>query len=397
MNSIKGKCSKILMNPVCDNCLGRQFGHLMSGFTNKERGEAIRRFMAMEIDARGSDLEMSNFQGFKFHNSDINPAERKECILCRGFFNDIDKWTKKIQTLSRKLEYNTFHIGTLLPPGMIEAEEEFWEKVGIEYCEPLKAEINREVGKAAEKMIKKNYSKNPDVIFLIDIKENKVKTRLNPLMIYGEYQKLIRGIPQTKWPTGKYKTSVEQIIAKPFILKTKGSGHKFHGAGREDIDARCLGWRPFVLEILEPRKRIFKIPSSNGSKVKVRKMRFASSKEIHEVKEARYDKTYNAIVDCEDEIDKSLAKKINSIKKVMQRTPNRVSHRRSDKVRERKIISIKAKILNKKQLEVIIKGEAGLYIKELISGDDGRTEPNISDVLGIKCVCKYLDVIKIHK
>ncbi|MDP6641711.1 MAG: hypothetical protein QF381_04675, partial [Nitrososphaerales archaeon] len=43
------------------------------------------------------------------------------------------------------------------------------------------------------------------------------------------------GIPQTRWPSGKYKTSVEQIAAKPYLTKTKGTGTKFHGAGREDI------------------------------------------------------------------------------------------------------------------------------------------------------------------
>ena len=35
-----------------------------------------------------------------------------------------------------------------------------------------------------------------------------------------------------------------------------GTGAKFHGAGREDIDVRMLGsGRTFVLEILEPKIR----------------------------------------------------------------------------------------------------------------------------------------------
>ena len=125
-------------------------------------------------------------------------------------------------------------------------------------------------------------------------------------------------------------------------------------------------------------------------------MKPASNKDIHRVKDARYDKTYKATIVCDNEIDNTLVKKISAMKKIMQRTPNRVSHRRSDRVRERKVKSIKAKILSKKMLEVTIKGEAGLYIKELISGDDNRTSPNISDILQNKCVCKYLDVIKIH-
>lgn len=44
-----------------------------------------------------------------------------------------------------------------------------------------------------------------------------------------------------------------------------------------------------------------------------------------------------------------------------------------------------------------IKTEGGLYIKELISGDDGRSQPNISDILGIKAICEQLDVIEVSE
>jgi tRNA pseudouridine synthase 10 len=47
-------------------------------------------------------------------------------------------------------------------------------------------------------------------------------------------------------------------------------------------------------------------------------------------------------------------------------------------------------------LELQITGESGLYIKELISGDEGRTEPNISELLDNKVKKISLDVIKIH-
>ena len=45
--------------------------------------------------------------------------------------------------------------------------------------------------------------------------------------------------------------------------------------------------------------------------------------------------------------------------------------------------------------EFEIKGEAGLYVKELVTGDDGRTQPSISSLVGEASV-KQLDVIKIH-
>ena len=44
-----------------------------------------------------------------------------------------------------------------------------------------------------------------------------------------------------------------------------------------------------------------------------------------------------------------------------------------------------------------IKTEGGLYIKELISGDDGRSQPNVSDILGVKAICEKLDVIEVSE
>ena len=42
-----------------------------------------------------------------------------------------------------------------------------------------------------------------------------------------------------------------------------------------------------------------------------------------------------------------------------------------------------------------IKTEGGLYIKELISGDNGRSTPSISEILENPTICKSLDVIEV--
>ena len=38
---------------------------------------------------------------------------------------------------------------------------------------------------------------------------------------------------------------------------------------------------------------------------------------------------------------------------------------------------------------------AGLYIKELVSGDDGRTVPSLASVLGVPARVLELDVIEV--
>jgi tRNA pseudouridine synthase 10 len=45
--------------------------------------------------------------------------------------------------------------------------------------------------------------------------------------------------------------------------------------------------------------------------------------------------------------------------------------------------------------ELVLRCQGGLYIKELISGDGGRTKPSVSDVLGIPAKCVQLDVMNV--
>jgi tRNA pseudouridine synthase 10 len=407
MPSILDKARKILERPVCDNCLGRQFGQLVSGLSNEERGRVARIVAAMSLDKEklsdeDKKIDLSNFAGYGFHVLEQKPpSERKECWVCGGLFSKLDEIAKKAAARAKGLEFNTFLVGTKIPSALLDKEEELWEDAGIEWAESIKAELNREIGKRLEAALGKPFDrKNPDIVFLVDLATNTVKVSLNPLFIYGEYQKLVRGIPQTKWPSKKYRTSVEELIAKPFMAVTKGKGHKLHGLGREDIDARCLAWRPFVLEILEPQKRsteFAKLAKKIDRRVKVRSLRPSSIAEVRSIKESKLDKSYACIVKCEKPLVKADLKKLKQlVGEIKQKTPKRVLHRRADRFRKRKLKKLEAKYINSKSFKLVVTTEAGLYVKELISGDDGRTRPSVSELLGNACVCKDLDVVKIH-
>ena len=402
---------KIFETNLCDSCFGRQFGQMLSGYTNAERGKFLRQFSATAIDARQMQTEKinpNNFLSFKFRqNEDFEklPKEKKDCELCFGLFENLDKTAKRIANSLSKFEYTTFVIGTNLSRKLLDAEEKLWERCGIDYCEPTRAELNRELGKRVEKLSgKKADLKKPDIAVLLDMENNKVFLNVNPLFIFGYYQKLQRGFPQCKWGTpDKYKTSVEEQVGLPALKLTLGIDHKFHGAGREDIDARCLAWRPFVLEITKPRKRKIDLKKlekiiSRGKKVLVKGLKFSNMETVREIKAAAVDKTYRALVVLKKSISQKDLKKLSGLKgTISQRTPERVLHRRADLHRKREVFSIKAKLKNKKTIELVIKGSAGLYIKELISGDNGRTRPSVSEVLGTEAKCKELDVVGIGR
>jgi len=396
------KLFEILKTDVCNNCLGRQFGMLGHGLSNAERGSFLRN-LAGEITNSTSQLK-----------------EPKVCKVCDNFFKEkIDRVANEIIKNFHNIEFKTFLIGTVMSGELVRKQEELWERIGIEDVEPIKTEINRELGKIIEKKTDKAFSpKNPELTVLANLQTGKIKANIRSLYVSGGYTKLVRGIPQTKWicsscggkgcieckGTGKrYKTSVQEIIEKPFLKATKAKHSSFHGAGREDIDARNLSFRPFVIEILQPEKRKIDLKKierqlSKNKKVKVRKLKFCEKELIEKLKKAKIDKTYEAEVKFASVIDK---KKLKELKKlpsieIHQQTPQRVVHRRADILRKRAVRSIVWKLKGKRKIVFKIRAESGLYIKELITGDDGRTKPSIAEMLNNKVKKVNLDVVKIH-
>jgi tRNA pseudouridine synthase 10 len=79
-----------------------------------------------------------------------------------------------------------------------------------------------------------------------------------------------------------------------------------------------------------------------------------------------------------------------------QQTPQRVAHRRADKIRKRKVISIENVQVEDNEIEFDVRCESGTYVKELVHSDEGRTNPSVAAVLETDCEVILLDVKDIH-
>jgi len=204
-----------------------------------------------------------------------------------------------------------------------------------------------------------------------------------------------------------YPESVEEIIGEPVRRQTMGEDIALHGAGREDIDARMLGrGRPFVIEVKKPQKRFLNlrklaraINERGQGKVKVSGLHLADKDWVRRLKKTEAaEKVYRTVVEFDKAVlDKQLAqiekRLVNAL--VRQQTPRRVLHRRADLVREKHIYEAKVKRLSPNRVELKLKCQGGLYIKELITGDEGRTIPNISEIVGATAKPLELDVLRV--
>lgn len=369
---------------VCDSCLGRQFAKLLRGYSNQERGRIIRDFLAMEYEAKKIKADPANFE------------KGERCVVCEDILDNLPKFAEEILKKLKKMEFETFLVGVKMSDSLVMNEEALWEKMGMKYSEPIKSEINRELGKMiAEGAGKTADQEKPDILIIFDLEKRETEIFSNSLFVYGEYKKFARGLPQTKSP--RYKQTVQDIIAKPFMKVTSASSHVLHALGREEKEARCLVWRPFILELKQPIKRKvdterIKKEINMRKKIKVRGLRISDKKKVSLLKSKRPFKVYRVVVDFERKVDKAEnVKKLVGV--IKQRTPKRILTSKPDKTKNKKVKSIKWKMINNKRYIFEIIAESGMYLKELVSGDSGRTSPSISKVLGNQAEVREFDLI----
>ncbi|MDO5824053.1 tRNA pseudouridine(54/55) synthase Pus10 [Methanobrevibacter sp.] len=386
---------------ICKSCLGRKLSKTIEGNNNIERADKVCNELNINLD-------------------DV------DCVICNNIFDKInDELYKKIDDKINHLgiEFETFLVGSKIPKDIQERDDALSEKFNLT-VETIKKEINRLIGLGIWEIYDKEAGfENQDIVFNINLTGDvKVKIQINPLYIEGKYNKFQRGIPQTKWPctkckgrgcevcnfTGKqYPNSVEELISEHVLTLTKGREAKFHGAGREDIDVLMLGsGRPFVLEIKEPIIRNIDLPKIeedvnkiNEGKTAYHNLHLCKRSRKAEIKQSSPDayKIYNAIVECDENFDESKLDELLKLDEIHQQTPLRVMRRRADKTRIKHVLDLSYEIIDDKHFSLTIKTEGGLYIKELISGDEGRSKPNVSEILGVGTICQQLDVMEVSE
>lgn len=430
--------------PICDRCLGRQFAWLSTDSTNEARGKSLKLVMSMIADAalKGKDDEESKAilqslagngmfapaksicekHGLDFQDSD-------PCALCSIYgasvYERIPTIIERVIESIESVEFDSFLVGSDAGESLEDKNDEIRGKLELLYAETLKSNFNRELGKRLSDVLHKEVDlQKPDLVVFYNMVKDEVKIRTNPVFIYGRYRKLARGIPQSRWDckacggkgcdicqgTGrKYQDSISEYVGVPAQEALKGSKFKFHAAGREDIDVLMLGTgRPFVVEISKPLVRrpdldaiALTINTQGHGKVEVSNLGMTTRQKLQNLKTAASEsiKEYHAFISTEKEVDlQDIEKAVTSLSGCVleQRTPTRVAHRRSDLVRKKQVIELKLVKKDTHLLEGYFRVQGGTYIKELISGDQGRTSPSLAEILGTDCECQQLDVIAVH-
>lgn len=257
-----------------------------------------------------------------------------------------------------------------------------------------------------------------------------------PLLLAGNYLKTSRIVSQTPWfldsrssprstqnhsstplstcpPSKRTQFSVEDIVTsgiRPILQPEKAT---FTAGGREDVDVRMLGTgRPFVIELLNPRivpslvtpqivARMATISAHTSDAVTLQNLRVVPKTYFSQMRqyESEKQKHYRCVVWIAHPTTLGFLKRVLEVPggfPLQQKTPLRVLHRRTQTVRERHIYDARVvRMVNSNSFVLDLVAQAGTYIKEFVHGDNGRTTPNVAQLLSCEADILQLDVTRI--
>ncbi|MET1159378.1 MAG: tRNA pseudouridine(54/55) synthase Pus10 [Thermoprotei archaeon] len=411
--------------PLCDHCLGRVFAKLGLDLGNDERGKAIKTILQMVLHNEYNKGTITCNELRVFAENSGDPISRlyaklcgekisnKPCHICssklsREYFEVL---AKKIAKKLEELNAYRFILGVTIPQELALKEIEVYKTVGLELSESIKNEIKREVGK----IIRDKYGftpdfDNPEVMIIIDYLSDELTTIINPILFEGRYWKRGRNISHTPWldkygrrvyPYSLYdyfNDSLREVFeAREVIL---------HASGREDVDARMLGnGRPFVLEIKDPKFRYVDIELVNAlTKSDLIEARITGSSSRSRIEYLKGEgskkrKAYKLLIVSEKDLDVNKLEKLEeefNNRIIKQYTPIRILRRKKERLRIRKVYSVRIKPISNRVFEALIYCDGGLYVKELVHGDNGRTTPSFSEIMGGKLTPVEIDVFGVE-
>ncbi|MEM2020675.1 MAG: tRNA pseudouridine(54/55) synthase Pus10 [Zestosphaera sp.] len=414
------KAFNALLNyPLCDRCLGRLFARHGLELSNAERGRALKTLIAMsvhkalssgeEVDS-GSLLRLADNGGSPIADvvqRYIGGVNVRKCFICGSNLDSIisELVVKALEALVGR-EFKSLLVGVEKGSSYEVREGEVTASLNIDSWESIRREVKREVGKRLQLLTGSTPSfRNPDVLLVLNLETLEVRASSAQLFLRGRYVKVGRFISQRWWylrdGAFRYRASVEGVAERVASL-FKCRDVLIHAAGREDVDARMLGdGRPLMIEIVDPLRREVSIEAINNflrdDWVRVAVHSTASIKELHELKRSRNPKIYRVVIYTPTGLTekdlKSVEAGLEGVE-ILQRTPRRILRRKKDVLRRRKVLQTRGRWLSEYLAELVIKCEGGLYVKELVTGDEGRTHPSVSSLLGREVEVLFLDVLE---
>ena len=359
---------------LCNNCLGRFFSKSLHLSSNRLLGKKLKQ----------------------------NKKTQQKCYLCKNIFENLDYFLKMMDDASSNYSYNSFSVGTMVKPSIIDRDDFIRSKFKLKGIDGIKTDITKELGKSFSKKSKKIIDNlNPEVTFTVNLKDEYCQLRSKSITLSGRYVKTLRGITQKQKSCDNCLgkgcrvcnfhgisefESIEGLISKFLFEKLGGGAAKFTWIGGEDKSSLVLGnGRPFFVKIQNPLKRNLRKTSVVFDSLKIINLKIVNESPKTPVK---FISSIGIKIHSESTFNSDSLKKLKNLTK----TPV-VVYENSGKRSEKKIFSVKYKKNSENVFSLFIQADGGLPIKRFVTGDN--VSPGISQIVGISCKCQEFDFLDI--
>ena len=371
--------SKIILKEydLCDYCLGRFF-------------------------IKNTNTSSSKRLGNKIRNS-INSRTQIKCSLCKNLFPSLDFYTKTMQDISSDYEFSTFSVGAILKQSIIERDDKMRSKFNLRGVDSIKTEITKEL---RNKFTRKTKAKidhiTPDLTFIINFRTEQCHVKTKPLFLYGRYIKNKRGLPQKQKPCQDCKgkgcifcnnhgivsfNSIEGKISQFLYKKFETNQVNFTWIGGEDKTGLVRGnGRPFFAKLISPKKRNIRLPKkSDLDEIVIHNLRIIDHIPSGSIP---FKTRIKLFVITQKNITSEKLRKLKQLVGII------INYHPTNSKNSKKVIHmLKYAKKSPKSFIIEMKADGGLPIKHLVDGL--HVNPNVSDLLGIKCFCEKFDVYQI--
>ncbi len=406
--------------PLCSRCLGRLFAKYGLGINNLVRGNAIKVAALMEVHRMISkDIKYVELLREVLPNVGIMPqlylkylgtkVNKVKCYICSS---DLDLLISELSSkiLSRMSGFKVRNFVVSVPRGseMERRELEVVTEFNLDSWESIRRELKRELGKKVKALLNiEPEFKYPDLIIRVDLNTLEPEIQVTPTYVLCRYVKIGRYISQTKWVSRngsrKYMLSLEDLVEA--LANSLGvSRYKMHLTGREDVDVRILGsGRPLVIELKDMKDKTISVASLSkfvGSNRWVDLVidRYVTPKHVIGIKLGRYSALYRVLAlskkSLSDDAVDLLSREFSG-REVKQVLIRRVGSMRKKFTRIGKVYAVRGRLINEYVLELLIKCDSKLFIRELVSGDEGNTSPSFAKTLGTGLEVLEVDLLDV--
>jgi tRNA pseudouridine synthase 10 len=357
---------------LCVACTGRLFAKKLDLSSHEQLGEKIYRL--------------------------LQKNEPNKCFVCKNFLLKTSNFADKLVEISSEYEFSTFLVGSILKPSIVDNDDEIRSKFHLRGIDSVKTDFTNQIAKIFSSKTKSQIDYlNPEITLTIDLKSDSCQAKSKPLFLFGKYTKTERGIPQKEKPCQNCEgkgcrtcnnhgictfDSVEGKIAKIVFDKFGADQIKITWIGGEDKSSLVLNkGRPFFVKVINPKKRNIRL----GKKITKDKVVIHNLYQIKQNPKTSFPfKTKIQIrVETENNITKDKLKPIETLIK------NTIAVYDKSKRNEKLIYSVKHKLLSSNSFSLSMTSDGGLPIKRFVEGND--VFPNLTDLLGTKCICKEFD------